>query len=354
MIRIKCELCGSSDIIKNDGKYTCQNCGANYSYEEAKKLLIDEEKTEVGGKKESYNQTLGEYNADNLNSKKWVGGNNKKIVLAIAGVVAVFIIAIAFMNLYIRPYNKYKKAIRYMDNKKYAEAYNLFNEITDFKDSSELQNAILGDYEAERIKQSQEGDIVEYGEYEQDGNEDNGKERIEWIVLESTPTKAVLVSKYGLEGVKYDEYEAKKNGYCYTEWKTSLFREWLNGFFYNEAFTESEKKRIVPVENTTDGMDSVTVTDRVFALENEDDLGDLNPEYLVCEPTPYALERGCSYYEGNPIVCPWWLRRSLTSFKTGTQDEIGHYVNYKGKIETAPPAGMKAAARPVIVIDTKN
>ena len=37
MIRIKCEVCGSSDIIKNDGKYSCQNCGANYSYEEAKK-----------------------------------------------------------------------------------------------------------------------------------------------------------------------------------------------------------------------------------------------------------------------------------------------------------------------------
>lgn len=34
-----CELCGSNDIIKQDGVYVCQHCGTKYSVEEAKKLI---------------------------------------------------------------------------------------------------------------------------------------------------------------------------------------------------------------------------------------------------------------------------------------------------------------------------
>ncbi len=34
-----CELCGSNDIIKQDGYYVCQHCGTKYSVEEARKLL---------------------------------------------------------------------------------------------------------------------------------------------------------------------------------------------------------------------------------------------------------------------------------------------------------------------------
>lgn len=40
MKAIKCEMCGSSEIIKQDGVYVCQYCGTKYSPEEAKKLLI--------------------------------------------------------------------------------------------------------------------------------------------------------------------------------------------------------------------------------------------------------------------------------------------------------------------------
>ena len=34
-----CELCGSNDIVKQDGVYVCQHCGTKYTVEEAKKLL---------------------------------------------------------------------------------------------------------------------------------------------------------------------------------------------------------------------------------------------------------------------------------------------------------------------------
>lgn len=41
MKKIYCEMCGSSDLIKNEGLFVCQNCGCRYSPEDAKKLYVD-------------------------------------------------------------------------------------------------------------------------------------------------------------------------------------------------------------------------------------------------------------------------------------------------------------------------
>jgi len=37
MNKMKCELCGSTDFMKEDGVFACQYCGTKYSPEEAKK-----------------------------------------------------------------------------------------------------------------------------------------------------------------------------------------------------------------------------------------------------------------------------------------------------------------------------
>lgn len=41
MKQLICEMCGSADMIKRDNVFVCQYCGAKYSVEEAKKLLVD-------------------------------------------------------------------------------------------------------------------------------------------------------------------------------------------------------------------------------------------------------------------------------------------------------------------------
>ena len=41
MNRLTCEMCGGSDLIKQDGVFICQYCGAKYSVEEAKKIMIE-------------------------------------------------------------------------------------------------------------------------------------------------------------------------------------------------------------------------------------------------------------------------------------------------------------------------
>ncbi len=41
MNQLKCEMCGSTDIVKQDGMFVCQVCGTKYSVEEAKKMMIE-------------------------------------------------------------------------------------------------------------------------------------------------------------------------------------------------------------------------------------------------------------------------------------------------------------------------
>ena len=50
MKQIKCEMCGSIDLVKQEGAFVCQSCGCKYSVDEAKKMMIEIEGTvEVAG-----------------------------------------------------------------------------------------------------------------------------------------------------------------------------------------------------------------------------------------------------------------------------------------------------------------
>jgi len=41
MKKLSCEMCGSPDVIKQEGLFVCQNCGTKYSVEDAKKMMIE-------------------------------------------------------------------------------------------------------------------------------------------------------------------------------------------------------------------------------------------------------------------------------------------------------------------------
>lgn len=41
MNRLTCEMCNSTDVVKQDGFFVCQSCGTKYSIEEAKKMMIE-------------------------------------------------------------------------------------------------------------------------------------------------------------------------------------------------------------------------------------------------------------------------------------------------------------------------
>ena len=58
MKQIVCEFCGSNDLVKEDGCFICQYCGAKYSPEEAKRLIVEVNgKVDVSGSKVTVDNT---------------------------------------------------------------------------------------------------------------------------------------------------------------------------------------------------------------------------------------------------------------------------------------------------------
>ena len=41
MKQLTCEMCGGTDLMKQDGVFVCQSCGCKYSVEEAKRMMIE-------------------------------------------------------------------------------------------------------------------------------------------------------------------------------------------------------------------------------------------------------------------------------------------------------------------------
>ncbi|MBU5626197.1 hypothetical protein KQI82_04580 [Oscillibacter sp. MSJ-2] len=41
MKQLTCEMCGSTELLKQDGVFVCQSCGTKYSIEEAKKMMVE-------------------------------------------------------------------------------------------------------------------------------------------------------------------------------------------------------------------------------------------------------------------------------------------------------------------------
>ena len=194
----------------------------------------------------------------------------------------------------------------------------------------------------------QKGDIYTFGAYEQDNDLTNGKEAIDWIVLDVQGEKALLLSCYVLEGLPYNET------YVDVTWETCTLRTWLNETFYDEAFNSVEKSAIIqtslentnnPYFQTNGGKDTL---DNIFVLS----IGDIaNPEYgfiknfdaldemRQSKPTNHAIVSGCwvyntSYPNYDPLLDGytwWWLRSPGNSSCTAARVCIDGSVEYSGR-----------------------
>ncbi len=183
--------------------------------------------------------------------------------------------------------------------------------------------------------------IIVFGSYEQDNDPSNGKEPIEWLVLDEKEDGSMLViSRYGLDAIPYNRQGEN------TTWKDSYLRNWMNNSFYEVAFNTQEKERIIETEIETfdspydlENLSSEKTNDRVFALGAGEVFSYFAYSYVkcACEPTAYALERGAiiidceklrqegSYVSENDIKfegsCSWWPREASSS----AFDETGIY-----------------------------
>ena len=110
--------------------------------------------------------------------------------------------------------------------------------------SSQSENGGSGTVDTQKLAEAKCGDVVTVGAYEQDNNKNNGKEPIEWIVVTKLPGKALVVSKYVLERMPFEDND-EVNAVKYPD---STVRAWLNGDFYEEAFSDAEKA-MIPLTN---------------------------------------------------------------------------------------------------------
>ena len=104
-----------------------------------------------------------------------------------------------------------------------------------------------------RLASANTGDIITFGHFEQDGNDLNGKEPIDWIVLEKQEDKVLLLSQLILDKHTYHRKNEK------VTWETCDLRNWLNNEFINTAFTNQEQLLLLETEIITPDFDAGTI-----------------------------------------------------------------------------------------------
>ena len=221
---------------------------------------LEEEKKVIAEKKKEFMQREAERVAE----------RNKKIAKIVTSIVAVSIVLVVLLNIFIIPQ---------------AKTY----------------------YRNEKIKKAAVGEYIKFGSYEQDNIKSNGKEDVEWLVLDKKDGKILIISRYALDCQQYDENSGS------VTWEVCSLRKWLNSDFVNSAFTDDEKEVILTTsvaahknsffkvksgENTNDMIFLLSTTEVKQYLKYKTD--------RKCIPTDFAVANGVqSNAAGN---CNWWMR----------------------------------------------
>ena len=187
------------------------------------------------------------------------------------------------------------------------------------------------------------GEIVRYGHYEQDNNAGNGKEEIEWIVLDIQEDHVTLISRYILDQVKFLDKVR------WASYSSSGIRLWLTEDFYQAAFSAEEKAGMLefavnPGKNPKYNTDqAATVSDEVGLLSVEQvEKYFRSASDKQCTATAYALKRGV--YQAANGFSPWWTCTMGKDNESACLVRSDGAINYEGREMTVYVFG----ARPVI------
>ena len=380
---LKCEMCGGTLEIEENGQYAvCSYCGTRKAlpqnntvskpkppvdvYSDSDKTaqnetsrLENERKREEARARAEEAKVRAEENrlkaeAQRLERERLAEKNriekakkSKERGKKFLKVLISFILIVAIGTLTVTviiPSVRYSNAVKNVEEKNYEEAYLTFKSLKMFKDSKSQASTLL----KEHPEVAQVGDIITFGTYEQDNKTANGKEEIEWKVLEKDENgKMFVVSRYALDCRHYHSKIEQ------VTWETSDIRSWLNNDFYSTAFTKSERAKIktTTLENrdnadyNTDGGNNTK--DKIFLLSIDEAKAYLpSTVERVCIATKYAESQG-SQLESLTRSCRWWLRSPGSTLYNASFVKLDGFILQLG----TPVSVEKRSVRPAMWIE---
>lgn len=264
----------------------------------------------------------------------------KKIAIIAAPIVCVCIVFVIVLTTVIIPKQKCNKALDMIESGDYQQALILLKS---------LPQKYIQSVESLMLAKVIPGDTVFFGEYEQDNLTSNGKEGIEWLVLDKKNDKVLLISKHVLVDKAFDESGSNAT------WENCSLRKWLNADFINDAFSTAEQSKIqstqVPADkNPKFDVDSGNpTTDKVFLLSVLE-----VKKYFSSAETKELFD----VVAGSNVSNPWWLRTSgasgsIFNFSDGLQNcatliTISGAISYGGN-----PVGTAKGVRPAMWVSLK-
>ena len=262
---------------------------------------------------------------------------------------------------------KYQQANNLNAAARYDEAYAIYVTLTGYKDVDKLlieDDNIVAAKKALEAREAQftVDNYVTFGEYPQTtAGEDMTP--IEWLVLARNGNKALLISRYGLDAQPYN------TDYTSVTWETCTLRTWLNGTFYNKAFSSAEQAAILTtnVDNSKNQCYSGWSTssgnntqDKVFLLS----YAEANKYFGVTydnssntksrvAPTAHAIAQGAWTSYSNKTTdstyAGWWWLRS-----PGTYQDYAAIVYFVGSLDFNYVDSDSGSVRPALWVNLES
>ena len=321
---------------------------------------------------------------------------NKRLTVAFVLVVLIACVVGWFVVTRVIPNNKYQRAVALRENGQYDDAIAAFAELGEYSDANEqiaetkyqqgkallsaknyddaarILISIQGYKDVDKLLEKDDnmiaaardakfavGNYVSFGTYPQT-KAGNDATPIEWLVLARDGNKALLISRYGLDAQRYNKDTTS------VTWETCTLRTWLNGTFYNKAFSSAEQAAILTtnVDNSKNQCYSGWSTngwkntqDKVFLLS----YAEANKYFGVTydnssntksrvAPTAYAIAQGGLTSNSNETAdrtaAGWWWLRS-----PGSDQRSAAYVFADGSLYDLSVGSDSASVRPALWVN---
>ena len=301
----------------------------------------------------SYEDSINMIFDCNKSIEKLKENRYKKIIFALSGAITIIIVIFIVVSFSLSNRLHEQDIIDNGNKKTIIELTdNLSENEKQLMEVSEELNEIINrqvDLETNGLEIAEVGDRVYFGSYEQDGDIQTENELIRWIVLDKIDSKLLLISEHVLDA---QPYHVDGN---YVNWDNSSLREWLINVFFEQAFSESEKRFIVSNEAEDPTIFHLNES-RVFLLSSDEaNKYFKNNDDRKCGISAFARKQadlvGVQDKEiyDQDYHCGWWIIVS--------KEEIPGYeriVNSNGETDFHDRCEKINGVRPCIWVDSKH